>query len=142
MKAVDRLYEYLSIKGLKPTALEKAIGISNGYLSAQKKRQADIGEGMMNKIIDYCRDINPEWLLTGKGEMLRDNADHGSGSRQDKNIPSDPAMALLMLIREKDNIIREQAEEIGSLKEQLKRIEYELKKHVSGVSSSTIANVG
>ena len=73
MKAVDRLYEYLNIKGLKPTAIEKAIGISNGYLSAQKKRQADIGEGMMNKIIDYCRDINPEWLLTGNGEMLRNN---------------------------------------------------------------------
>ena len=51
-------------------------------------------------------------------------------------------MALLMLIREKDNIIREQAEEIGSLKEQLKRIEYEFKKHVSDVSSSTIASVG
>lgn len=44
MKAVDRLYEYLNIKGLKPTAIEKAIGISNGYLSAQKKRQADIGK--------------------------------------------------------------------------------------------------
>lgn len=72
MKAIDRLYDYLAIKGLKPTSVEKAIGLSNGYFSAQKKRQADIGEGMMNKIIDYCRDINPEWLLTGKGNMLRD----------------------------------------------------------------------
>lgn len=74
MKAIDRLYEYLAIKGLKPTAVEKAMGLSNGYLSVQKKRQADIGEGMMNKIIDYCRDINPEWLLTGYGTMLRDDA--------------------------------------------------------------------
>lgn len=142
MKAVDRLYEYLNIKGLKPTAIEKAIGISNGYLSAQKKRQADIGEGMMNKIIDYCRDINPEWLLTGNGEMLRNNTCPNSENKQDNTTPSDPSMALLMLIREKDNIIREQAEEIGSLKEQLKRIEYEFKKHVSDVSSSAIVSVG
>ena len=27
----------------------------------------------MNKIIDYCRDINPEWLLTGNGNMLRND---------------------------------------------------------------------
>ena len=97
---------------------------------------------MMNKIIDYCRDINPEWLLTGNGEMLRNNTCPNSENKQDNTTPSDPSMALLMLIREKDNIIREQAEEIGSLKEQLKRIEYEFKKHVSDVSSSTIASVG
>lgn len=59
--------------------------------------------------------------------MLRNNTCPNSENKQDNTIPSDPSMALLMLIREKDNIIREQAEEIGSLKEQLKRIEYEFK---------------
>lgn len=71
MKAIDRFYEYLAEKNLKPTAVEKEIGFSNGYLSAQKKRNADIGEGMMFKIIDYYRDINPLWLLTGEGSMLK-----------------------------------------------------------------------
>lgn len=70
MKAIDRLYEYLAQKGLKPTAFEKEIGLSNGYFSAQKKRNADMGEGIMIKIIDYCRDINAGWLLTGKGDMF------------------------------------------------------------------------
>lgn len=36
MKAIDRFYEYLAEKSLKPTAIEKEIGLSNGYLSAQK----------------------------------------------------------------------------------------------------------
>lgn len=71
MKAIDRFYEYLAEKSLKPTAIEKEIGLSNGYLSAQKKRNADMGEGMILKIIDYFRDINPLWLLTGEGSMLR-----------------------------------------------------------------------
>lgn len=71
MKAIERLYEYLDYKKLKPTALEKEIGLSNGYISVQKKRNADMGEGALNKIIDYCRDINPLWLLTGEGSMLR-----------------------------------------------------------------------
>lgn len=71
MKAIDRFYEYMAKKSLKPTAVEKEIGLSNGYLSAQKKRNADMGEGAMIKIIDYFRDINPVWLLTGEGSMLR-----------------------------------------------------------------------
>lgn len=71
MKAIDRFYEFLAEKSLKPTAIEKEIGLSNGYLSAQRKRNADMGEGMILKIIDYFRDINPLWLLTGEGSMLR-----------------------------------------------------------------------
>jgi hypothetical protein len=70
MKAIDRIYEYLAVKGIKPTVIEKEIGLSNGYLSVQRKRNADIGEGVLNKIIDYCRDVSPVWLLTGHGEMM------------------------------------------------------------------------
>jgi len=70
MKAIDRLYEYLDYKSIKPTNFEKELGLSNGYLSIQKKRNADIGESVLKKITDYCRDLNPTWLLTGNEEML------------------------------------------------------------------------
>lgn len=71
MKAIERLYQYIEYKGLKPTNLEKEIGLSSGYLSIQRKRNADIGETVLNKIDDYCHDINIEWLLTGNGEMIK-----------------------------------------------------------------------
>ncbi|MFV0505779.1 MAG: helix-turn-helix transcriptional regulator [Bacteroidales bacterium] len=35
-----------------------------------KKRNASIGEDILNQILDNCPDINPTWLLTGKGDML------------------------------------------------------------------------
>lgn len=73
MKAIDRIYEYLEYKGIKPTRLEKEIGVSNGYLGTQRKRSADLGEGIILKIIDYCRDINLTWLLTGRGQMIYDS---------------------------------------------------------------------
>lgn len=71
MKAIERLYQYFDQKGIKPTAFEKEIGLSNGYLSVQKKRCADMGEGILNRIIDYCQDLNPTWLLIGKEEMFK-----------------------------------------------------------------------
>lgn len=95
MKAIERLYQYMEYKGLKPTALEKEIGLSNGYLGVQRKRNADMGEGVFLKIIDNCRDINSSWLLTGEGNMLRSESEK-------ENIPvahpSDSPMEGIPLI--------------------------------------------
>ena len=74
MKAIYRIFEYISAKGLKPTRLEKEIGLSNGYLRTQERRDADLGEGVLLKILDYCLDLNPIWVLTGKGNMLNTSA--------------------------------------------------------------------
>ncbi|GHV18137.1 hypothetical protein FACS1894169_14400 [Bacteroidia bacterium] len=71
MKAINRLYKYLEYKGIKPTRFEKDINLSNGYLGTQLKRGADLGESIINKIIDNSLDLNAEWLLTGSGSMLK-----------------------------------------------------------------------
>lgn len=82
MKAIDRLYQYLGFKNLRPTALEKEIGLANGYIGKQKSRNSDMGEGVLLKIIDYCQDINPMWLLTGEGSMIKSD---------NNNMVSEPA---------------------------------------------------
>jgi len=45
-------------------------GLSNGYLGKQLARNTGLGEGVMNRILENCPDIDTNWLLTGKGEML------------------------------------------------------------------------
>jgi len=75
MKAIDRLYKYIDYKGIKAIPFEKEIGLSNGYLGKQLKRGADLGEGILIKIIENCPEINPEWLLVGNGEMLKSEKD-------------------------------------------------------------------
>lgn len=69
-KIIDRVYKYLDFKGIPPTRIEKEVGLSNGYLNTQLKRNADIGESVLVKILDNCLDINTNWLLLGKGDML------------------------------------------------------------------------
>ncbi len=71
MKAIERIYQYINYKGIKPLPFEKKIGLSNGYLCKQIKRKADLGEGIILRILENCPDINPLWLITGEGEMLK-----------------------------------------------------------------------
>lgn len=93
MKAIDRVYEYIDFKGIKATPFERKIGLSNGYLGKQLSRSADLGEGVLIKIIENCPEIAPEWLLTGKGSMLKDSSTKDSFTKEilsKKSIPMLP----------------------------------------------------
>lgn len=70
MKAINRVFEYLKLKNIPHTRFEKEIGLSNGYLKKQLDREADLGEGVLNTIIDFCPDMNIIWLLRGEGKMF------------------------------------------------------------------------
>lgn len=76
MKAIKRIYQYIDSKGIKAVPFEKKIGLSNGYLGKQLSRNADLGEGILMRVIENCPDINPEWLLTGNGEMLKNEEEN------------------------------------------------------------------
>jgi len=71
MKPIERLFQYLDYKGIKHTRFEKDIGLSNGYLGQQLKRKADLGSGIMENIINNCLDLDIEWLVTGRGKMIK-----------------------------------------------------------------------
>lgn len=98
MKAINRLIEYLQYRKLAPTRAEKEWGLSNGYFGTQLKREADLGEGVFIKIIDNCLDINPEWLLTGRGEMLKN-----SNGIVENNLPSEDWKDKYLRLLEKYN---------------------------------------
>lgn len=69
MKAIDRVLKIIKESKLNNSSFERAVGLSNGYLAKQKNRNADLGEGILLKILEYCPNINPSWLLTGRGVM-------------------------------------------------------------------------
>ena len=71
MKAIGRIKQYIDYKGLTNRTFEQNNDLSNGYIATQLKRNADLGEGILTKILENCLDLNPLWLITGKGEMLK-----------------------------------------------------------------------
>ena len=90
MKAIERIYQYIDSKQIKVVDFERKNNISNGYLSKMKLRSAGIGEDILNSILENCPDINPVWLLSGKGEMLKSDNEEKLGVQfyYPENLPS------------------------------------------------------
>ena len=89
MKAIDRLMQYIEKKRFKKRSFEVNNGLSNGYLGKQLTRNADLGEGILKKILENCPDLSPEWLLTGNGEMIISNLEIESIKKPSYNSADD-----------------------------------------------------
>ncbi len=63
-----RILQYLENKGISNYEFYQKTGIANGVLS----QKGGLSEDSIMKIISYYNDINPQWLLTGEGPMLRE----------------------------------------------------------------------
>lgn len=66
-----RLKEYIDYKELSLRSFEASIGFSNGALTSQLKPGKTIGVDKLENILRVYEELSPDWLLTGKGAMLR-----------------------------------------------------------------------
>ncbi len=67
MNVKDRIFEYLKYKGVSITKAESLLCWSKGALLKSNSISSDrLGEFYLH----FC-DVSPEWLLTGKVEMLK-----------------------------------------------------------------------
>lgn len=64
----ERLIHYLKYKKIGRNKFENMSGISNGYISNIKNAPGSL---VLEKILTAAPDLNRNWLLTGKGEMLK-----------------------------------------------------------------------
>ncbi len=70
MNTKERLLEYLKHLGIGQNAFENSIGVSVAYIS---KLKGSIGSEILAKIKRTYPELSIDWLITGEGEMLRDN---------------------------------------------------------------------
>lgn len=69
MNTKERLKSYCKSVGLTVKEFEVSIGASNGYVNSISK---GIGEDKLSIIIEKFPNLSIEWLLTGKGKMLKE----------------------------------------------------------------------
>lgn len=63
----DRILKIIELKGITKHRFYTDTGLSNGFLDKVK----DIGTSKIENILKTYPDINPTWLITGNGEMLK-----------------------------------------------------------------------
>lgn len=68
MSVKERLKLFAKSEGIRVSTIEKTMGASNGYVNSISK---NIGIDKLNLLVEYYSNINLEWLLTGKGNMLK-----------------------------------------------------------------------
>lgn len=108
------------------------LGVSPQAISTWEKRNTFDIELIYSK----CVNLNAAWLLTGAGEMCATDAPEQKSS-------GDPVVdKLLQVIEKKDELIRQQAEDIGQLRAELAQLKQRLQKSADAASTERTANVG
>lgn len=72
-------------EGVTITALERKIGASKGVLSRALNNNTDIQAKWIQSIVENYPQYSPEWLLTGKGSMLKSDYKNDTGFIETEN---------------------------------------------------------
>lgn len=137
MKTIlTRIQEITSNERMTIGAMERSIGASKGVLSRAISNGTDIQSKWIQIIVENYPRYSPEWLLTGKGNMLKGAIEQPPSPQQSNE--KEPTQLLNQLL----DTIKEQAEEIGQLKEQVRQLTIEKERLASNAHSSHAANVG
>ncbi|MEN6619432.1 MAG: hypothetical protein ABFC28_08060 [Rikenellaceae bacterium] len=114
----ERIVKYLDYKGIKLSRFYAETDLKRGLLDSDKLYQS-ISDMFVARIVEIYSDLNIEWLVTGKGEMLKcsehivtEKKEEVCQSTQNQNI-------LLSMIEKKDNKIEELSKKIGRLEHEL-----------------------
>lgn len=138
----QRILQYAGTLGISKRDFYIKIGVSRGTLESK----TGITEDIMAKFIATYPEVSYEWLLSGEGEMLRQKKTETALSSsviisKDTEISSF-LLTFTAMLKDKDRLLAEQAEEIGSLKEQIRQLKRGKGDSASDVPDSTHANAG
>ena len=137
---VQRIKAYIDAKNISISAFEKMVGLSNGTFRKSYEGNKAIKSDVLEEVFAIFEDISPIWLLTGEGEMIEKKE-----SNNVEPVQGDIIKYLQSMLETKDQIIREQAEELGRLREQVRQLEIEktpLEYNVEDVDTSYTSQVG
>lgn len=138
MTAIERLFQYFEYHGIKHTSFEKEIGVSNGYFNKMRQRNASIGSEILEKIVLHYENMNPIWLLTGKGEMLV-----GRAESEAKQPAAAPAAANSELVAYLEQKLEEKTRECYDLQAKIEGLACELcRRKEAPAEEHPLANVG
>ena len=149
MGAKSNLKQYLAKKDISPAQFYRETGLSNGFLN-----QGDnISSNNIEIIISVYPDLNLKWLITGVGYMQNiineeeknayPNAYLSSKSGDNSSLVAEPINEYNTnkssdgLMKHLIEVLREQSEEIGALKQENRSLKSQLTQLVDSVQNAS-----
>ena len=105
MNTLKRIKQYIDYKGITNQNFEKQIGFSNGAFASQLKNNRTIGVDKLENILIAFPELNPEWLLTGNGEMIK--------TKSKENVPINLGDKIGDKLGDKPNVKKRYAIELA-----------------------------
>lgn len=87
---LKRIKKYLDSKEIRVSFFEREIGFSNGSFASQLKNDKTIGVDKLEKILRIYTDVNTDWLLTGNGNMLKEDVLNETPAPYNKSDKENP----------------------------------------------------
>lgn len=121
----ERILYYTDLKDFKKEKFFEDLGVSYGNFKGKAKNQA-LGSDVIERIVTKYSDINIEWLITGKGnplkEVLKKDIDQNilghNNTMIGNNLNSDNSLTIKVLINQIEDckkIITEKDNQINKL---------------------------
>lgn len=133
----DRIKELIKTKANgKNTVFAERLGVAEANIRSYTKGVMPKADILEKIVITY--DINAMWLLTGVGEMFVSEEQETHNNSSAESIVD----KLLGIIDKKEDIIRQQAEDVGQLRAELAQLKQRLQKSADAASTERTANVG
>lgn len=118
----SRIIKFLKYKNISASQFSQQIGASRNYVSSMSK---SVQPDKLHSISIQFPELNIEWLLIGKGEMLHNNLPDQLTTNNDHNqnsidMNTDKLIAVIesqnVMIRQKDEEIRQLRAELDELR--------------------------
>jgi len=78
----ERIIMSANYYNLSVRKFEEKCQLNRGVLGNMSEKST-LGSDKLASIFDICKEINPEWLVTGKGNMLKRNMDRDEKNTED-----------------------------------------------------------
>ena len=92
-----RILDLIEYKKITIQKFFELTGIKRGFLDSDKLNQS-VSDRHLAMIFAAFPDINAEWLITGKGEMLRNGSDSISENRESSIINDEHIKSLIEIL--------------------------------------------
>lgn len=109
-KILSKIEEIAAAEGTTIGAIEKKIGASKGVLSRAIANGTDIQAKWIEALVENYPQYSAEWLLTGKGSMLKNDLPTATHTNTREGIPLIPLSAMAGALTGEQSVLEYECE--------------------------------